>query len=193
MPAPFPHGLEGRIAALEKRSVHDPRNQDVRDIVRLRALDACEYCLMPTTGPTTGKFHVEHIVARGNWRAYQIGTLRGPLRRRDRLLRASANHIANYAWSCSFCNEGKSNETMGRYGGRFVRFFDPRYDNWPDHFAFLPSSEYGVIVGVTPIGEATVEGLGFNDGGVESPLATRYVAIIKGMYPPVWARAAYKL
>ncbi len=189
MPAPFPRGLQGRIAALERRSIHDPQNQDVRDVVRLRALDACEYCLMPTSG----KFHVEHIVAHANWPAYQAGTLSKPLRQRDRLRLTSANHIANYAWSCSFCNEGKGDETMGRYGGRFVRFFDPRYDNWPDHFAFLPSSEYGVIVGVTPVGEATVEGLGFNDGGVESPLATRYVAIIKGVYPPAWARAAYGL
>ncbi len=82
---------------------------------------------------------------------------------------------------------------MGRYGGRLVRFFDPRHDNWPDHFVFPPSSEYGVIIGVTPIGEATAEGFGFNDGGAEGPLAARHVAVVKGVYPPAWARVAYSL
>jgi hypothetical protein len=189
MPAPFSYGLRGRIAALGRRDVHDPQNQDVRDVVRLRALDACEYCLMPTAS----NFHIEHIVARTNWSAYQRGTLRGPLRLRDRSRRATADHIANYAWSCSFCNEGKGVETMGRYGGRLVRFFDPRHDNWSDHFVFPPSSEYGVIIGVTPVGEATAEGFGFNDGGAEGPLVARHVAVVKGVYPPAWARAAYGL
>jgi len=50
--------LRGRIAALNRLPRHDPRDRLVRDVVRQRAADACEYCLMPTNG----KFEVEHIV-----------------------------------------------------------------------------------------------------------------------------------
>lgn len=56
---PFqPPHIDERVAALLRRAVHSPRNPDVRDVVRLRADDACEYCLLPTIG----RFNVEHII-----------------------------------------------------------------------------------------------------------------------------------
>jgi len=65
--APLPHpwidarglsdGVQSRVAALRQRAVHDSHNADVREVVRLRANDACEYCLLPTLG----KFEMEHI------------------------------------------------------------------------------------------------------------------------------------
>src|SRR5437660_1449895 len=48
-------GLGQRLAALRRRAVHDPHNLDVHEVVRLRANDACEYCLLPTIS----KFEVE--------------------------------------------------------------------------------------------------------------------------------------
>jgi len=185
MPAPVPHHLRGRLAASGRLPKHDPHNQAVRDLVRQRARDSCEYCLMPTTS----KFEIEHIVPRARWADYQANAY-AALRRRSRLNLATPNHIANYAWACVFCNGAK--------GGRrrplgSVRLFDPRYDNWPDHFEFLSSASYAAILGLTAIGVATVVALKFNRGGPEGPLVARHVAIMQGIYPPHWARAAYRL
>jgi len=103
--------------------------------------------------------------------------------------RQGPHHIDNYAWSCSFCNGRKKDRvTLGRGG---VRFFDPRFDYWPDHFAFLAGSEYLLIDGISPEGKATEIGLGFNEGGAEGPLGTRHVVIVRRGYPPAWARIAY--
>lgn len=56
---PFPPlNLVERLSILYRRAVHSPRNPDVRDVVRLRAGDACEYCLLPTIG----HFNIEHII-----------------------------------------------------------------------------------------------------------------------------------
>ena len=51
-------GLERRIAALQRRSVHSSDNREVRAVVCPQAHDACEYCLLPTVS----MFHVEHII-----------------------------------------------------------------------------------------------------------------------------------
>mgnify|MGYP001362519302 CR=1 FL=1 len=141
---------------------------------------------MPTSA---SKFEIEHIVPRARWSDYQAGVFPA-LRRRDRLALSSPDHIAKYAWACFFCNNAK--------GGRArlakdARLFDPRYDHWPNHFAFLASSHYSVILGLTPIGQATVEALKLNGGGPESPLVARHVAIMNGDYPPSWLRTAYNL
>ena len=43
------------------------------------------------------------------------------------------------------------------YGKVFgTRLSDPRYDQWPRHVAFSPQKGYGVIIGLTTIGAATV-------------------------------------
>lgn len=57
---PVHPGLKQRVAVLRHRSVHDPHNPDVREVVRLRANDAYEYCLLPTFGT----FEIEHIIPR---------------------------------------------------------------------------------------------------------------------------------
>lgn len=179
-----PPGLERRIAALLRRSVHSPENRDVRAVVRLRAHDACEYCLLPTVGT----FNIEHIIPPGLWDDYVAGRLPGITPHADQ---QGPHHITNYAWSCSFCNSRKKDRVALGAGRDSGRFFDPRFDYWPDHFTFLASSEYLFIEGVSPEGKATESGLGFNEGGIEGPLGTRHVAIVTGRYPPGWARAAY--
>jgi hypothetical protein len=42
-----------------------------------------------------------------------------------------------------------------------VRLFNPRTDRWADHFQFLQPS--GEIIGLSPIGRATVRTLQMND------------------------------
>lgn len=183
----LPHpGLEARLATLRRRTTHSPRNPDVRDIVRLRANDACEYCLLPTIS----KFQIEHIIPQQLWREYVDGRQPGvpPIPGRG-----GPHHIDNYAWSCPFCNEAKSKRVSHGMGRKAVRFFDPRHDRWPDHFAFYNASRYLLLIGVTEIGRVTASanGLHFNEGGAEGPLGTRHIKIMDGDYPPAWARTAY--
>src|SRR5579871_2537107 len=111
-----PPGLRQREAALRRRPVHRADNADVREVVRLRAGDACEYCLLPTTGA----FEVEHIIPPGTWDDYLAGRLRGlrPARRRR-----GPDHIDNYAWSCPFCNRAKGGRVAAGTGPTASRFF----------------------------------------------------------------------
>jgi len=153
-------------------------------VVRLRARDACEYCLLPTINT----FHIEHIIPSGLWQDYIAGRLPGVPPRPDR---DGPDHIANYAWSCSLCNGRKGERVALGTDRRTMRFFDPRRDYWPDHFTFLAGSKYLYIEGVSPEGRATEIGLGFNEGGIEGPLGTRHIRIMDGDYPPAWARTAY--
>jgi len=186
MPAPLLPGLDRRIAALLERGIHGQRNDEARAVVRLRARDACEYCLMPTTT----RFQVDHIVPPDLWPVCVEGGLRG-LPPRDE--RRGPDHIDNYAWACPFCNEAKGQGVTGWVGGVLTRFFDPQYDHWPDHFVFLEGNYYLYVVGASPEGRATEAGLRFNAGGTEGPLGPRHVAIGDRRYPPRWARVAYGL
>lgn len=186
MPAPLPAGFEQRVAILLQRHIHGQRNEDVRAVVRLRAGDACEYCLMPTNS----RFHVDHIIPPSLWPAYTENRLPGvPLRTG----RQGPNHIDNYAWACPFCNEAKGEKVTGVVGDTRTRFFDPRHDHWPDHFVFLAGNNYLYVVGASLEGRATETGLNFNVGGTEGPLGPRHVAIGERRYPPRWARIAYGL
>jgi len=179
-------GLNRRLVALLRRAVHSPDNREVRAVVRLRARDACEYCLLPTTNA----FHIEQIIPPALWEDYVEGRLPGVAPQPDR---GGPDHIDNYAWSCPACNGRKGERVALGAGLRAVRFFDPRHDYWPDHFTFLASSKYLYIAGVSPEGRATEIGLGFNEGGTEGPLGARHVRIMDGDYPPAWARAAYRI
>jgi len=182
-PPPSPPGLAQREAALRRRAVHSSHNTDVREVVRLRASDACEYCLLPTAVA----FEVEHIIPRGLWDTYMAGLLPGlhPLRRRR-----GPDHIDNYAWSCPFCNRSKGGRVSYGAGRTATRFFDPRRDRWLDHFVFAPATGYLVILGASLVGATTVgpHGLDFNRGGTEGPLVSRHIAVLSSTYPPVWAR-----
>jgi hypothetical protein len=185
MTPPLLHpGLRQRLAALRRRAVHDPHNPDVREVVRLRANDACEYCLLPTIST----FEVEHVIPPRLWDDYLAGRLPGV---RPRRRRQGPDHLDNFAWSCPFCNRAKG----GRVAHGTMRFFDPRHDRWPRHFMFPPALGYIVIAGATPVGRATAgpDGLNFNAGGLEGPMVTRHLAILAGAYPPAWARVAYNL
>ena len=67
------------------------------------------------------------------------GTYPG-LRRATRLALSTPDHIANFAWSCFFCNNAKGGRPRPRTD---LRLFDPRFDQWPEHFAFSPTKGYG--------------------------------------------------
>lgn len=62
---------------------------------------------------------------------------------------------SNLALACPHCNRFKGPNIAGidPASGEPVRLFHPRVDIWEDHFTF----EGARIIGVTPIGQATVQ------------------------------------
>jgi hypothetical protein len=107
-------------------------NERVRDRVRQRAGDRCEYCQMPQSG-TVLPHEADHI------RSQKHG---GP------------TTLGNLCWACALCNSYKGSDVSAFPPGsdHFVRLFDPRSDAWDDHFFW----EEAVLHGKTPIGSATI-------------------------------------
>ena len=85
-------------------------------------------------------FHIDHVLPRSA---------------------GGSDSIDNLALSCPSCNLGKSNRTTVRdeQTNREVPLFNPRTDRWADHFAW---DDAWRLVGLTPIGRATVAALDLN-------------------------------
>jgi HNH endonuclease len=111
----------------------------LRELVRRRAGNRCEYCHLPQTFSELG-FHIEHI------RPRQHG---------------GGEETKNLALACPECNlaKGPNLAAVDPDGRRIVRLFNPRYDKWTMHF-----SHHGPrIIGKTPIGRASVALLKMDD------------------------------
>lgn len=107
--------------------------------VRARARGRCEYCRLPESESRL-PFEVDHIVAAQH---------RG------------AKTLDNLALACPVCNSHKGPNASGfdPSSGQHVRLFSPRVDRWYDHFRWD-----GVeIVGLIPVGRATIVVLAMND------------------------------
>jgi hypothetical protein len=111
----------------------------LRESVRQRASDRCEYCHLPQEFSEL-HFHIEHVTPR------QHGGTEAP---------------ENLALACPECNFAKGPNLSGlEPGGRkIVRLFNPRRDKWTQHFR----CDGAHIVGKTPIGRASVALLRMND------------------------------
>lgn len=111
----------------------------LRSKVRRRAGDVCEYCRLPQAASRIVRFHVEHIIAR------QHGGQSG---------------LDNLALACNRCNFHKGPNIAGLdpVSGQLVPLFHPRQQHWSEHFTW----DGTVVVGLTPIGRATVELLAMN-------------------------------
>ncbi len=105
-----------------------------------RADHRCEYCKAPEV-VFNFPFEVEHIIP---------------------VSRQGSHDAANLALACRSCNLRKGNRISGfsSHSNTEVRFFHPREDQWGDHFQINVVS--GEVIGVTPIGEVTVESLEMN-------------------------------
>src|SRR2546430_2004357 len=110
----------------------------LRRQVASRAGFRCEYCLMPETELFAG-CEVDHIISRKHH---------------------GQTDATNLALSCERCNRAKGTDVGSVVGPeqRFVRFFNPRTDAWPEHFRL----ERGIIQPRTEIGQATAGLLRFN-------------------------------
>ena len=114
-------------------------DQTLRESVRKRAGNACEYCGMPQEATPLIAFHVEHIVSK------QHGGTDDP---------------AGLALACDRCNvyKGPNLTSIDPETRTVVALFHPRADVWNDHFAIRD----GEIVCLTPTGCASVRLLNMN-------------------------------
>lgn len=90
---------------------------------------------------------------------------------------------AENLWSaCSACNDAKGSRMAAPdpASGEIVRLFDPRHQTWSDHFRW--SDEADVILGLTPIGRATVQALKLNR---PSLVMARQLWVSVGWHPPL--------
>jgi HNH endonuclease len=110
-----------------------------RNLVRQRADNRCEYCLLHQEYSHLAH-HIEHIVAKQH---------------------GGSGDLDNLALACHRCNLSKGPNLTGldRESGRIVPLFHPRRDRWAEHFAWRGPR----IEGLTAIGRATVLVLAMDD------------------------------
>jgi hypothetical protein len=128
----------------------------LRDHVRERAGRACEYGRLPEEFVST-PFQLDHIISEKH---------------------QGLTTAHNLAWCCLHCNSFKGPNIAGRdeATNHTVRLFNPRTDDWRDHFAWHGA----VLLGRTPIGRATVAVLRIN---LSYRVALRESLIEEGVYP----------
>ncbi|MCE9546700.1 MAG: HNH endonuclease [Planctomycetia bacterium] len=102
-----------------------------RHAVRSRAKGRCEYCRLPEDALEL-TFHVEHVIPRQH---------------------LGSDDIDNLALACDRCNlnKGPNLSAIDQLTGEIVKLFNPRQDNWENHFRFRLAR----IEGLTAVGRAT--------------------------------------
>lgn len=133
---------------------------DVIARVRRDARNRCGYCLSPQH-LVLGPLHVEHITP----------------------LAAGGSDDEDNLWlSCAVCNGHKSDKTSATDPDTNVEYqlFNPRTQDWPDHFRW---SDDGLrIIGVTPVGRATVSALQLDSDPIA--IAVRAAWVSADWHPP---------
>jgi 5-methylcytosine-specific restriction endonuclease McrA len=114
-------------------------DDSVRQLVRARAGQRCEYCRLPQDAGASIRFHIEHI------RPRQHGGDDSP---------------DNLALACPNCNwnKGPNISAVDPATDSIVPLFNPRTHSWRDHF-FLVKSR---VEGRTSTERATVQLLRLN-------------------------------
>ena len=112
----------------------------LRQRVRERAGNRCEYCRLRQEHEPLTPFHVEHIVA-----GQHEGT----------------DDFENLALACAWCNlvKGPNIAALDPMTRVLTRLFHPRHDCWSDHFR----RDGPLIAGLSDVGRATVKLLRMND------------------------------
>jgi hypothetical protein len=110
----------------------------LRRLVRARAAECCEYCLIPERF-TLATHWVDHIVAEKH---------------------GGQTEETNLALSCVLCNQHKGSDltSIDPETGQITPLFHPRCDCWLDHFRL----DGARIEPLTPIGRVTVRLLQLN-------------------------------
>lgn len=139
--------------------------KQLRLLVRERAQGCCEYCLCQEDyGPDA--FSGEHIIP---------------------LAVGGKSSAENLARACQRCNNFKYNKTraVDPLSQEAVPLFHPRQHDWHEHFAW--SDDYTMMIGLTPIGRATITELELNRQGVVNQ---RKLLLLIRKHPPTKYRRA---
>ena len=110
-----------------------------RLIVRQRAGHRCEYCHLPQAAAPVLTFHLEHI------------------RAQQHILDDSPENLALACPDCNF-HKGPNLTTLDGRTREIVVLFHPRHDRWEDHFEYRGA----ILIGLSPVGEATIRLLQMN-------------------------------
>jgi hypothetical protein len=125
-----------------------------------RSKGHCEYCQLPATF-SPNPFNFEHIIP---------------------LSRNGATDIDNLAYSCGGCNAFKNDkiEAIDSLTMQFFPLFNPITQHWNEHFDW--SEDDLQIIGITPIGRATVLLLKMNR---EGNVNLRKLLKMAGLHPRI--------
>lgn len=131
----------------------------LQEQVRRRANYLCEYCHTNERWQYV-RFTIDHITP---------------------LAEGGADTPENMALACLHCNRRKSDRRTAVDGetGQTVPLFNPRQDNWADHFIW--SADGLRVIPQTTVGRATVELLELNR---ERVLYIRAADVSVGRHPP---------
>lgn len=133
---------------------------EVERRIRATARNRCGYCLSPQH-LVMARLEIEHVVP---------------------LSKGGSNDETNLWLACPLCNRYKGDKTtaVDPETGETVPLFNPRTQIWSRHFRW---TEDGLrIVGLTPIGRATVAALHLDDD--PDALEVRSYWVLAGWHPP---------
>lgn len=130
-----------------------------RHFVAQRANHCCEYCLSQHEF-SPDPFSIEHIIP---------------------LSKGGTDEFDNLALACQGCNNKKYNHTQARdpVTGETVSLYHPRQRLWSDHFVW--NEDYTLLLGLTPMGRASIERLQLNRSGV---MNLRRLLYAVNLHPP---------
>ena len=136
-------------------------SESFRRLVTNRAGGLCEYCLIHEDDTFFG-CEIDHIIS---------------------LKHGGETEESNLAYACLSCNRHKGTDIGSVLADRaeFIRFFNPRSDQWSHHFRL----EGALFKSITDIGKVTISILQFNSG---ERVFERETLIAIGRYPTESAR-----
>ncbi|MGF1523399.1 MAG: HNH endonuclease [Leptolyngbyaceae cyanobacterium] len=116
-------------------------SSDIRQYVRKRANFLCEYC-HSSEEASASRFTIDHLIPKS------LG---------------GTDSEANLALACHRCNGRRYNFTDGvdPETQNVVALFNPRRHEWTAHFTW--SADGQRVLGLTPMGRATIQRLDMND------------------------------
>ena len=133
--------------------------EDIQKQVRQGANYLCEYCHASEQWQYVA-FTIDHVIP---------------------LTTSGADTLDNLALACFHCNRKKSGKTIAidPQSGIEVPLFNPRQYSWSEHFIW--SVDGLLIIGLTPMGRATVTALALNR---ERVINIRAADKAVGRHPP---------
>lgn len=129
-------------------------------IVVERAKGYCEYCQLPAAF-SASSFNFEHIIP---------------------IIKEGLTILSNLAYSCGGCNAHKKDkiEVPDPLTRQLAPLFNPRNDIWSEHFQWNDDDLH--IIGITPVGRATVNRLKVNR---EGNVNLRRLLMLADLHPPI--------